>query len=83
VVFAAVTDQLDAQGVTVKTGTLVNATLTASASITRDVEAFEIETECSYSFRVRDSKTHRVSDTVEVCGAKARECCFERLKPLR
>ena len=39
VLFAAVTDQLDAQGVTVKTGTLVDATLIASASIKSDDEA--------------------------------------------
>jgi transposase, IS5 family len=39
VLFAAVTDQLDAQGVTVKTGTLVDATLIASASIKNDDEA--------------------------------------------
>ena len=39
VLFAAVTDQLDAQGVTVKTGTLVDATLIASASIKTDDEA--------------------------------------------
>src|SRR5215217_1422608 len=39
VLFAAVTDQLDAQGVTVKTGTLVDATLIASASIKSDGEA--------------------------------------------
>jgi len=39
VLFAAVTDQLDAQGVIVKTGTLVDATLIASASIKSDDEA--------------------------------------------
>src|SRR5215212_3862822 len=39
VLFAAVTDQLDAQGVIVKTGTLVDATLIASASIKIDDEA--------------------------------------------
>src|SRR5215213_5269270 len=39
VLFAAVTDQLDAQGVTVKTGTLVDATLIASASLKSDDEA--------------------------------------------
>src|SRR5215208_3523922 len=39
VLFAAVTDQLDAQGVMVKTGTLVDATLIASASIKSDDEA--------------------------------------------
>ena len=39
VLFAAVTDQLDAQGVLVKTGTLVDATLIASASIKHDDEA--------------------------------------------
>src|SRR5215208_2804604 len=39
VLFAAVTDQIDAQGVTVKTGTLVDATLIASASIKSDDEA--------------------------------------------
>src|SRR5215204_6007081 len=36
VLFAAVTDQLDAQGVLVKTGTLVDATLIPSASIKTD-----------------------------------------------
>jgi transposase, IS5 family len=39
VLFAAVTNQLDAQGVIVKTGTLVDATLIASASIRTDDEA--------------------------------------------
>src|SRR5829696_2625774 len=39
VLFAAVTDQLDAQGVIVKTGTLVDATLIPSASIRADHEA--------------------------------------------
>ena len=39
VLFAAVTDQLDAQGVVVKTGTLVDATLITSASIKTDDEA--------------------------------------------
>src|SRR5215210_3038975 len=39
VLFAAVTDQLDAQGMMVKTGTLVDATLIASASIKSDDEA--------------------------------------------
>src|SRR5215207_3029704 len=39
VLFATVTDQLDAQGVVVKTGTLVDATLIASASIKTDDEA--------------------------------------------
>jgi transposase, IS5 family len=39
VLFAAVTDQLDARGVIVKTGTLVDATLIASASIKSDDEA--------------------------------------------
>ncbi len=39
VLFAAVTDQLEAGGVTVKTGTLVDATLIASASIKTDDEA--------------------------------------------
>jgi IS5 family transposase len=39
VLFATVTDQLDAQGVMVKTGTLVDATLIASASIKTDGEA--------------------------------------------
>ena len=39
VLFAAVTDQLDAQGVVVKTGTLVDATLITSASIKSDDEA--------------------------------------------
>src|SRR5918998_1306272 len=39
VLFAAVTDQLDARGVVVKTGTLVDATLIASASIKSDDEA--------------------------------------------
>ena len=37
--FAAVTDQLDAQGVIVKTGTLIDATVIASASIRTDDEA--------------------------------------------
>ena len=37
--FAAVTDQLDARGVVVKTGTLVDATLIASASVKTDDEA--------------------------------------------
>jgi IS5 family transposase len=39
VLFAAVTDQLDAQGVAVKTGTLVDATLIASSSVKTDDEA--------------------------------------------
>ena len=39
VLFAAVTDQLEAQGVVVKTGTLVDATLITSASIKSDDEA--------------------------------------------
>src|SRR5215208_2888408 len=39
VLFAAVTDQLDAQGMMVKTGTLVDATLITSASIKSDDEA--------------------------------------------
>jgi transposase, IS5 family len=39
VLFAAVTDQLDARGVVVKTGTLVDATLIASARIKTDDEA--------------------------------------------
>jgi transposase, IS5 family len=39
VLFAAVTNQLDAQGVIVKTGTLVDATLIGSASIRTDDEA--------------------------------------------
>lgn len=39
VLFAAVTDQLDAQGVVVRTGTLVDATLITSASIKTDDEA--------------------------------------------
>jgi transposase, IS5 family len=39
VLFAAVTDQLDARGVVVKTGTLVDATLIASASVKTDDEA--------------------------------------------
>ena len=39
VLFAAVTDQLDARGVIVRTGTLVDATLIASASITSNGEA--------------------------------------------
>src|SRR5215213_1312091 len=39
VLFAAVTDQLDAKGVTVKAGTLVDATLIPSASIRCDDEA--------------------------------------------
>jgi transposase, IS5 family len=39
VLFAAVTDQLDAQGVVVKTGTLVDATLIASASVKTDDQA--------------------------------------------
>jgi transposase, IS5 family len=39
VLFATVTDQLDARGVVVKTGTLVDATLIASASIKTDDEA--------------------------------------------
>jgi IS5 family transposase len=39
VLFAAVTDQLDAHGMMVKTGTLVDATLIASASIKSDDEA--------------------------------------------
>src|SRR5215212_4951689 len=39
VLFAAVTNQLEAQGVIVKTGTLVDATVIASASIRTDDEA--------------------------------------------
>ncbi len=39
VLFVAVTDQLDAQGVIVKTGTLVDATLITSASVRTDDEA--------------------------------------------
>jgi IS5 family transposase len=39
VLFAAVTDQLEAHGVVVKTGTLVDATLIASASLRSDDEA--------------------------------------------
>jgi IS5 family transposase len=39
VLFAAVTDQLDAQGVIVRTGTLVDATLIPSASLKGDDEA--------------------------------------------
>jgi IS5 family transposase len=39
VLFEAVTSQLDARGVVVKTGTLVDATLIASASIKTDEEA--------------------------------------------
>ena len=39
VLFAAVTDQLDRHGVVVKTGTLVDATLIASASVKTDDEA--------------------------------------------
>ena len=39
VLFAAVTDQLETHGVVVKTGTLVDATLIASASIKTDDEA--------------------------------------------
>ena len=39
VLFAAVTDQLDARGVVVRTGTLIDATLIASASIRTDEEA--------------------------------------------
>ena len=39
VLFEAVTRQLDASGVVVRTGTLVDATLLPSASIQHDVEA--------------------------------------------
>src|SRR5829696_5302826 len=39
VLFAAVTNQLDAQGVVVRAGTLIDATLIASASIKTDDEA--------------------------------------------